>query len=127
MSKKIITDQFLIEEVIRTAKLLGRPPVGVTEYQYRNLATQRFGSWIKFLSEADLHWKADLGEGAEIRNMYIEEVRQIVHILNRVPRTSDFEDIREVRYYFKSLNGLLEAAGLEKKNNGYWSKKFING
>lgn len=124
MARKIITNDFFIEEVKKTAELLGRPPVGRSEYQYRYLASQRFGSWQRFLEEAGLHGQAEPSEGIEIRNRYIAEVHKIVDVLNRVPRSSDFDDMREVKYYFKSLSGLLEAAGLEKMSNGYWSKKF---
>ncbi|MCD2208565.1 homing endonuclease associated repeat-containing protein [Listeria booriae] len=124
MGRKTVTNEFLLEEVKKVANQLGRPPVGATEFRYRYLASQRFESWARFLEEAGLSMQADLEESAEIRSKYIEAVHKIVNVLDRVPRTSDFDDIREVRYYFKSLSGLFEAAGLEKKSNGYWSKKF---
>ncbi|MBC2057937.1 hypothetical protein HCJ57_15530 [Listeria booriae] len=126
MYRQTVTNEFLLEEVKKVANQLGRPPVGGTEFQYRYLAGQRFGSWPHFLEEAGLSMHADLEEGAEIRSKYIETVHKIVNVLDRVPRSSDFEDIREVNYYFRSLSGLFEAAGLEEKSNGNWSTKFIN-
>ncbi|KGL41820.1 hypothetical protein BMT55_01935 [Listeria newyorkensis] len=126
MSKKY-TDEFLIEELQRISTKIGRPPSGLAEYRYKYTAVDRFGSWEHTLRMAGLTLYATEDEGLEIRARYIREVKEIYRIWGRVPRCRDFEDIQTVKYYFRTLSGLLEASGMIKKPNGNWEipKDFL--
>ncbi|MBC6316967.1 homing endonuclease associated repeat-containing protein [Listeria grandensis] len=127
MSKNKYTDEFLIEELQRISTKLGRPPSGLAEYPYKYTVVGRFDSWENTLCMAGLTLYASENEGLEIRARYIREVKEIYRIWGRIPRSRDFEDIQTVKYYFRTLSGLLEAAGMIKKSNGNWEipKDFL--
>ncbi|MBC2173875.1 homing endonuclease associated repeat-containing protein [Listeria booriae] len=113
------TDDFLIEEIQRMYNLLGRAPIGYTEYKYRQKAINRFGSWENALQLAGVNGATISDEGLEIRARYIHEAKEIYRILGRAPKKTDFDDYRMVRYYFGTLGKLCEAAGMKRKNNSW--------
>lgn len=103
LAAKRYTDEYLIDEVKRITKVLGRPPIGAaSEFPGVGAATKSFGSWEQFLNAADLTLVAPEGEGKETKERYIKEANEIIRILGRTPKMTDFDDYRVVKYYFGS-------------------------
>ncbi|WP_430534175.1 hypothetical protein [Listeria rocourtiae] len=110
MAAKRYTDEYLIEEVNRITKVLGRPPIGAaSEFPGVGAATKSFGSWEEFLNAAGLSLVAPEGEGQEIKERYIKEAKEIIRILGRTPKMTDFDDYRIVKYYFGSWQDFKDA------------------
>ncbi|MBC6309411.1 hypothetical protein HCJ66_07570 [Listeria sp. FSL L7-1582] len=112
MAAKRYTDEYLIDEVKRITKVLGRPPIGAaSEFPGVGAATKSFGSWEQFLSAADLTLVASEGEGEDIKERYIKEANEIIRILGRTPKMNDFDDYRIVKYYFGSWQAFKDSWG----------------
>ncbi|MBO1306312.1 hypothetical protein JZO70_09080 [Enterococcus sp. 669A] len=110
-ARNVFTNEELIEMVQQQAAELGYTPNG-PEFKFGSMASQRFGSWAKFVESA----------GLEVRRtknvMKNEELIELVHViaedLGRTPVREEFPYTSLTITRFGSWTKFLESAGLEQ-------------
>ena len=111
-SRKMITNNQLIERVQKQAEGLGRAPT-VKEFKHVGIAVRRYGSWGNFLQRANLKPQRRGNERKLISNeQLIERVQKQAKELGRAPRRTEFKHIGIVLIRYDSWNSFLENAGL---------------
>lgn len=109
---------FLIQEVQKVARTLGRAPKGnQEEFAYTRLAIQQFGTWKQFIEAADLTERVVHANQKYSNADLIREAQRIAQVLGRAPLSThgEFPYRMTVIRRFGSWRNFLEAAHLTKQ------------
>lgn len=110
--KKVISDEFLINDVQDKAKKLGRTPE-IRGYQYKNYVIQSFGTWTTFLKEAGLRSaEPQKSKKIKLNEFLIEEIQRKTNELGRIPVGKEFDQFYSAIRQFGTWNEFLKQADL---------------
>ncbi|MBC6300291.1 homing endonuclease associated repeat-containing protein [Listeria booriae] len=117
------TNEYLIEEVQRLAKRIGRTP-RAKDFKHYNTASSRFGSWKNFIEAAGLPaHKARKTKTIYSRYELAKAAQEQALVLRRAPSSNEFKYTHIVYEYFSSWDEFIKFTRLKPKERILKNKK----
>lgn len=111
--EKKISKDFLIKDIQKKAKELGRTPL-VREYQYKSYAIRYFETWSAFLHQAGLEMVTVGRPKKKIsKEFLIEDIQNKATELGKIPELRTYQHKNTVVRHFGTWNAFLFQAGLK--------------